>query len=507
MIYDKLYPFQKKIIDTFASKKSFGLFVDMGLGKTPISLALAERNECEKIMIITLNSKATESEQLDGSFLWWAKKAKLKYKFKTKFDESFENDPTVFIVNYEALYNRSKNKKAKVELKDNIKAFIKTCYKKNVALIVDESHKMKNLQSIQTIAINKIKQEMRLWSNEVYTYLLTGTPFTTGYIDLYSQMKTLGYPDTKQTFVDNFCVRGNLPGLLGWQQPIVGYKNVDMLFDTLHQYAITMKSDAVANLPEQIFFDHITPVGRDFESFMTEKDTVQNINGIITKHKLGSQFKLPPQTAKVNNPFYRNIAYPDLDWLAETTGTMWLRARQLSIGFQGNESNDRWFDERRLEQLKKFLSENPNNYVLFYNFTSELTRLYDICEELGYNIDVYCGPVKSTYFYERYKEQKLEERLVNNKNIILSNFSSGSTGKNWQEYNNMIIFSLPVYKDWEQGLKRIHRLGQQHTTFYHIFYQDNWLDRSMLQSLKDCTDYSVKMFESDLNRVSRMTSI
>lgn len=31
-IYDKLYPFQKNIVDKFRSCKKFGLFLDMGLG-------------------------------------------------------------------------------------------------------------------------------------------------------------------------------------------------------------------------------------------------------------------------------------------------------------------------------------------------------------------------------------------------------------------------------------------------------------------------------------------
>lgn len=31
-IYSKLYPFQKKVVDTFKNRSRFGLFLDMGLG-------------------------------------------------------------------------------------------------------------------------------------------------------------------------------------------------------------------------------------------------------------------------------------------------------------------------------------------------------------------------------------------------------------------------------------------------------------------------------------------
>ena len=48
MIYNKLYDWQKQVINENKDKKSYGLFLDCGLGKTPISLAFAEENNCEK---------------------------------------------------------------------------------------------------------------------------------------------------------------------------------------------------------------------------------------------------------------------------------------------------------------------------------------------------------------------------------------------------------------------------------------------------------------------------
>ena len=254
-LYEKLFDYQKNIVDKFKDRQSFGLFLDMGLGKTILSLALAEVNNCTKVIIITINAKANESESVKDSWLGWAKQSSIKYNLHNKHSkDSFlieQND--LLLINYESLFSRAKDKKSKVQLKDNIKEFILSCYGHNVAIIVDESHKMKNLKSLQTEAIFKIKSALKMQTDKVYTYLLTGTPFTTGYIDLYSQLKMLDYPDTKTNFVDRYCVRGNLPGLLGWQQPIVGYKNVDELFELIHRYAITIRSEEVISLPEQIF--------------------------------------------------------------------------------------------------------------------------------------------------------------------------------------------------------------------------------------------------------------
>ena len=512
-LYELNYPWQKNIIDKFLYKKSFGLFLDMGLGKTLLALTFAEQHQCEKVIVITLNSKAIEDENISGSWLYWANKSSMNYKLSNKFTKEFSNQQEVFVINYESLFRRDKNKKESVMLKESIINFIKSCQNHNVALIVDESHKMKSLHSLQTKAIVKIKNElmrMCISSNkELYTYLLTGTPFTTGYIDLYSQLKILGYDENKSVFIDKYCIKGNIPGLLGWQQPIVGYKNVNELYRLVHKYALTIKSEDIVNLPEQIFIEHLLPETKDFKLFTHSTLQNEEIVSEYEKRNFDTQDirnQLSLGNKKVNNPFFRNIDYPSFSYLSETNGIFWLRARQLSIGFQGNAQSSQWFDKSRLEAVKSFLIENKDNYVLFYNFTPELLELYDICNEAGYNVDVYCGEIKSLYHYDKFSKMLEEEKLQNHNNIILANFASGSTGKNWQEYSHCIIFSLPVYKDYSQALKRVHRLGQKHTVFYHTFYQENWLDKGMYKALNEQIDYTSDMFSSDLSRIQQLTN-
>lgn len=390
-----------------------------------------------------------------------------------------------------------------VHLKDNIWNFIDSCAGHNVAIIVDESHKMKNLQSMQTKSIFQLQKWLKFKANNVYTYLLTGTPFTTGYIDLYTQLKALGYQENKTYFCERFCERGNLPGLLGWQQPIVGYKNLTELFRTIHRYAITIKSEEVINLPEQIFVNHSSEVSNQFELFTHEKLKGLTILDELQKRNIEEldNYRIDKY---VNNPFFRNIAYPDLKWICDTTGTFWLRARQLSIGFQGSESEAIWYDKTRLNMIKDFLENNEDNYIIFYNYTPELFALFDICNELDYSVDVFCGLVKSLSNYEQYCNLTEEQKLTSKKRVILANFASGSTGMNWQQYNKVIIASTPLYKDYAQAIKRVHRPGQKLTTFYHKFYQDNWLDKGMQDALDNQQQYNEDMFNDDLARIKML---
>lgn len=501
MLYEELYGWQKEIVDKYKNRKSFGLFLDMGTGKTITSLSFAEQNNCEKILIIGINSKVIENEKVNGSWFNWLQKSNIKYNLKDKYSETFNKDePEAFIVNFESLYERGrKSLKEPLKLKENIVNFIKSCKNKNVAIIIDESHKLKDLQSLQTKSIIKIKNTLNLYAKNLYLYLLTGTPFTTGFIDLYAQLKLLGCPMIKTEFKDRFCVMGNRPGLLGWQQPIVGYKNTNELYNLVHQYAITMKSPI--KLPDQIFINHISQTSLPFKMFIQKKLEGKKILMYMKSQKIKittEDLEKYNVDKKVNNPFYGNIDYPEIDYLADTAGNFWLRARELSIGFQGNAENSIWYDKSRLEDLSKFLENNEDNYILFYQYTAELLEIYSICERLGYNIDVYSGDMKSEYFYEKYCNQTEDEKITNKKNILLANWASGSTGKNWQQYNKMILFDVPLYKDYEQGIKRINRIGQTQTCIYHIFYQNNWLDKSMRKSLEEGVNYSKELFNAKL---------
>ena len=54
MLYDMLLDWQKEIVDNIQKRnlRSYGLFLDMGLGKTIVGLSLAEINKCTKVIII-----------------------------------------------------------------------------------------------------------------------------------------------------------------------------------------------------------------------------------------------------------------------------------------------------------------------------------------------------------------------------------------------------------------------------------------------------------------------
>ena len=97
----------------------------MGLGKTPLSLAFAEQNDCTKVIIITINAKATETIDIGGSWLNWASQSSIKYKLFSKSSSSFDfskDNAELLIINYESLFVRgnSSDRKQKSNLKKQL---------------------------------------------------------------------------------------------------------------------------------------------------------------------------------------------------------------------------------------------------------------------------------------------------------------------------------------------------------------------------------------------------
>lgn len=484
------------------NRSGYFLIAVCSLGKTVQALALAEVLDADKIIVVTKKSKAEETVATPGSWQQWSTKLANAFQIlpRAHGESSIDsNSRQILITNYESIHSR--NDKSSV-LSVYIRAVVKSCIKKKVVLFLDESHCIKDPSANQSKALKQLKLELTVRASELHAYLLTGTPFTRGFVDVWNQLRFLGCPMPKMEFRDRFCILGNIPGLLGWQQPIKGYKNVDLLYDLIHQYAITLKSEDVVKLPPQSFVEIVSPKGQYLDCLLKERTTADEIKAFAKVLKKSVPKDLYPISKnRFLNPFFRNSSYPEEKWLADTPATLWLRGRQMSIGFQGNAEDYEWFDETRLTQLRRLLTENEDNYVLFYNYTPEFFAIFELLEGLGYNVDVYNGEIKSLYFYEKFSNQSEAERLVNKKNVILSNFASGSTGMNWQLYNKCIVFSLPVYRDWAQGLKRVHRTGSTNPVTYYIFSQDNWLDRGMRQALTENRDYSEAMFEEGLRTV------
>lgn len=203
-----LYPFQKTAVDLLLKSKRQLLAYDMGLGKTIIALAAAEKLNLPTLVICPAFMKAT-------------------------WEREFKN----FKIN---------------DIRINTWANIK--FENPMVLIVDESHYGKTPESQRTIAFMDVAKRVRGRSG--YVWLLSGTPAKNSAAELYCQLIAVGLEgyETYLEFADEFA-ESFLAKYSQMSRPIVkhrGVKNLEKLRELYAPLMHVLKAKDVLDLPEQI---------------------------------------------------------------------------------------------------------------------------------------------------------------------------------------------------------------------------------------------------------------
>lgn len=338
MIYNKLYDYQKKIVDSRKDYESHALFMDMGTGKTITSLALFEQSGLKKILIICIVSKRED---------WYEEiktncniESTILDKGTTKNKELLKNGSNSYIVNFESCWRLDK------DLLDLID--------EDWFIIIDESHKIKNTKSKIGKFVNKLRTK---------TYgkcILTGTPQNQGYIDYYNQLRFIDVLMMKEIeFKREYCVY-ELSSFGGrYVNQLVGYKN-------------TQELDRIIN-ENCIFFK------RDIKNNMIPSDIYVNID----KHKSYDKFR-------------KDKVFHDV--IGDSMSAHRMGLRQLCSGF----IKDIPVHNNKKIWLKDFLDNCDDRVVIFYNFNMELEQIKQICEELHKPYSIYNGEFKDLTTFEHH---------------------------------------------------------------------------------------------------------
>jgi len=188
-----LYPHQ--IVGTMLlnETKSHLLALDMGTGKTIISIAFVEMNDFNKVIVITPNSLKfnyfNEVEKFTNS-----KAYIIGRKNKYTIDES-----KYIIVNYE-FFSSSSHLKLR-------KKFDSLNIGKIDCLIADESHRLKNLDSNCYKNFKKIFQEDIFKNKKVSKIFMSGTPAPSKAAELYTVLNQISPTDfaSQKYFYEYYC--------------------------------------------------------------------------------------------------------------------------------------------------------------------------------------------------------------------------------------------------------------------------------------------------------------
>ena len=327
----KLFPYQQKIVDDHY-KDSIALFMDMGTGKTYVSMGMFQKSQCSKLLVVCLATKVDD----------WQRDVSNELNLKTtSLNKGTKRNRKLLKENNDALVISFESSWRLEELLDWVD--------NDTYIIVDESHKLKNHKS----KVGKFASKLGDQTN--YKSILTGTPQSRGYVDYYNQFKFLGIMDmTYKEFEDKYCKIA----LITWSgfpvKEIVGYKNTKELDSLINDNAIYYERD---------------------------------INDEFIPSEMTVEFK----KIRKYNQIKKDRVYEDKSGemhLFDTSGSLMHATRQLASGYlKGDNLND-----SKIKWVKDFVESYNGRIVIFYNYNRELEMLEDALKDEPYSI--YNGTIK-----------------------------------------------------------------------------------------------------------------
>lgn len=410
---------QLKILAQTKYSDCVAYFADMGLGKTFIGSEKITQINNNTNLILCQKSKVTD----------WYNHFKDYYEEYTVIDCTKEKNlleinkitnKKVLIINYDLIFRRE---------------FFLTL--KDFTLLLDESSIIQNEKSKRAKFILKL--------NPKNVILLSGTPVSGKYENLYSQCKLLGWNITKELY-DKQYVNYKLIDVGGYIYKVVDknnpYKNVERLKQKLREHgAVFLKTEECFDLPKQNFVRINIKKTKDYEKFL--KDSIVKVNKDV----------LVGDTNLVKRMYLRKLCGE--------------------------------YNKEKLQAFEDLISSTQDRLLVFYNFNNELEILKNIAIKLEKPISEFNGEVKNLSNYEN------EENSV-----TFIQYQAGSMGLNLQKANKIIYFTLTETSElFEQSKKRIHRIGQEKTCFYYLLICENSIEESILKSLEIKKDFTDDLFK------------
>ena len=425
----KLFEHQKQALEQTKDLNRVAYYLDMGLGKTFVGAEKMMQLGSKVNLVVCQKSKVQDWIDHFSTNYSNIKVYNLTDKcdfsvFSGQCQPLHANWECVAVINYDLLFRRPVLK----QLKD-------------FTLMLDESSLIQNEKAKRSKFI--------LNMNPSNVILLSGTPTSGKYENLWSQIHLLGWSISQDTYNKQYInwkkidVGGFIHKIVDKDDP---YKNVDRLKLKMREHgAVFMKTEECFDLPEQNFITVNCGSSKEYRKF--KKDSI-------------IQFMTDDQ---------------EIELIGDTTLTKMMYSRMLC----GQYSKD------KLEAFTDLVESTNDRLIVFYNFNEELHQLKKIAESLERPVSEVNGHVKDLDAYEHEVDS-----------ITFVQYQAGAMGLNLQKANKIIYFTLPLLSEhFEQSKKRIHRIGQTNTCFYYLMICKGSIEEEILQTLelrKDYTDYLFK---------------
>lgn len=448
----KLHDYQKYCVERILETNNLGLFLDMGLGKTLITLTaikelIYNRFSVGKVLVIAPKkvAEATWQNEIEK----WPELGLLRTSTVLGTEKqrvkALNTPADIYIINRD-------NVVWLVDLYQNAWPFD--------MVVCDEFSSFKNHQAKRFKALASIKPHIKRLVG------LTGTPSPNGLLDLWAQVYLLD--GGKRLSPSFYSFRNSY-----FEGDYMGYNYTARTFSQeeitrkISDICISMKADDYLELPECT--DNIIPVVLSPKAkkayLQMERDAVLEIEDA-----------------------------EDID--ATSAAALSTKLLQLANGAVYDE--DKKYHEIHDCKIEAFMETleqlQGKNVLVFYNFKYDLTRLTHALEKKKINY----RKLETKEDQKDWNEGKI--------NVLLTHPASSAYGLNLQEGGNHVIwFGLTWnYELYTQANKRLHRQGQKEKVIIHHLVTEDTRDEDVMTALEKKEDVQNYVLESLKARVRRV---
>lgn len=433
----KPHPYQDFCIRQLVNKPALGLFLDMGLGKTIITLtAINElkygRFQVQKALVIAPKKVAEATWQREAGK--WDQVRHLRFSTvlgsEAKRVRALNTPADIYIINRENV----------VWLVDH--------YKNDWPfdmVVVDESSSFKSHTAKRFKALAAIRTHI------TRIVELTGTPSPNGLLDLWAQVFLLDRGERLGKYFTHYRERYFDPGQRN-QHIVYSYdpkRNAKgVIMEKISDICVSMKAEDYLQLPEVLYRD--VPVVLHTKARKAYDELEKKMVLEITEQEVidvASAVALSNKLQQLAN----GAVYDDQK--------NWHEIHSCKV-------------EAFLELIERL---NGKHVLVFYNFQHDRERLLKALGNTKLCVRVYKGP---------------EDELAWNAgqiDVLLAHPASTAYGLNLQEGGSHIVWfglnwSLELY---QQANKRLHRQGQKEPVVIHHLTCEGTRDDDLQQALKE----------------------
>ncbi len=451
----KPYDHQLKELIDHGQDKNRAIFWEMGVGKSKLiidnAFMLYEENKINCLIVIapnivhsnwTLRELPTHSwKETTTAFFTWdsgkAKSAKFAKAFKNVFEYPYFK---IFAFNYEAFRSDSAEKRILQILETH-----------DCMLVCDESTRIKNPTAIIS------KKLLKYGRYAKYKRILTGTPYTTGPFDIYSQFRfmnssILGF-STYTEFKTNYgiftteCAR--IKGKLVKYQELQDYRNLDDLKQRVDACATRITKAEALDLPDCAYVHY--------------QIDMQKKQRLLYNQLKEELIVLIEHEGKLSELVTPNVL------------SLLMRLQQIAGGFVPHDGKVIAIsaDNPRIQLSKELIKDvidSDNQIVVWARFQAEIDALVAMCDKQKFPLVEFHGRINTAG-----KNEAIDLFQNGTARVLIGNQASGGMGITLTKGSYMLYYSNSFSLDQRlQSQARIHRIGQlKKCTYIDISMRDS----------------------------------